>query len=785
MKTLEALIVDNEDWLVDRVVHYAVVQGFSENTSTLREAWRSSICGLSGPILEAIAAADTLTNSDVGFGEAREKIVGFGVEQAMRHRERGVQLVDFLGLLKYYRRAYLDLIDENPIEVIDGRRLRGYVLEFFDQVEMGLCSEWHVASNVDRLRALQEQNKRLTNEKNKYLTIFESIREPVILLDAEDRPNHLNHAALRLFCGDEAPGASYYGALMSPLLNSQIAAILKGTSEGSYDTVIETLSGPREFNVNTQKMLDVSRKFDGMVIILNDVSEYKRALRRAQAADHAKSTFLATMSHEIRTPIAGVLGLARLLRDTGLSEQQARNVEGIISSGELLAGVVGDILDFSQAEVGGHAAVREDFDLAALVRQVLMVVERPAVEKGLKLDTSIDPELPARLQGDTSMIRQVLLNLVHNAIKFTETGAVTVRVSPLASADGATGRFRFEVADTGVGLPDGPTDWLFDPFTQNDRRGDSLKGGVGLGLAICRKFVSRMQGEIRCRPNPGGGSLFQIDLPLDPAQSDASIAEGPTPVASCGARILVVDDDEVNREIAQGYLARLGHEAVAVDSAEHALRCLERQGFDLVLSDNRMPGVSGLELVERIRAMPHGPNSDIPIVIVTASANDLLAGAAGQVRPDDVLAKPYDGNDLSRVISRQVPDKGRARARAHRPGKDAQTLGLLRKHLSHLGPERSLRIVQTFLDTAPGRLETLRTGVAGGDRKVVSSAAHALAGASGLLGMTEIAAHARDIEAVADDPSQTVGTVKLTVLETQLANACQDLIEFCSQSAAG
>ena len=133
MKTLERLIIDNEDWLVDRVVYYAVAQGFSENTSTLREAWRASICGLSGPILDAIAAADATSNSAEGFGRARETIVAFGVEQALRHRARGVQLTDFLGLLKYYRRAYLDLIDENPMQEEDARRLRGYLLDFFDR----------------------------------------------------------------------------------------------------------------------------------------------------------------------------------------------------------------------------------------------------------------------------------------------------------------------------------------------------------------------------------------------------------------------------------------------------------------------------------------------------------------------------------------------------------------------------------------------------------------------------------------------------------------------------
>jgi signal transduction histidine kinase len=218
-------------------------------------------------------------------------------------------------------------------------------------------------------------------------------------------------------------------------------------------------------------MLDVSQKFGGTVIILNDVSEYKRALSQARAADHAKSTFLAAMSHEIRTPIAGALGLARLLRDTPLAQDQGRLVDGIISSAELLSGVVGDILDFSHAEVGANPPVPQDFELAQLVRQVLMVVEPLAGEKRVTLTTEIAPELPVRLRGDASMIRQVLLNLTHNAIKFTDAGSVHLQVGAAGEGETTDLRIRFDVRDTGVGLPPGPTERLFDAFSQGNHDG--------------------------------------------------------------------------------------------------------------------------------------------------------------------------------------------------------------------------------------------------------------------------------------------------------------------------
>ncbi len=783
MKTLEALIVDNEDWLVDRVVYYAVDQGYSEYTSTLREAWRASICGLSDPILDAITTADATSKPNAGFGRAREAIVAFGVDQALKHRARGVQLTGFLGLLKFYRRAYLDLIDENEMPEKDARRLRGYLLDFFDQVEIGLCGEWNSASNADRLRDLQDQTRSLTNEKNKYLTIFESIREPVILLDAHHHPTHLNHAAHRLFCGEVAPGASYYGASNSPLLNAQITAMLEGASEGGYDAVVETLAGPREFNVNTQKMLDVSHKFDGTVIILNDVSEYKLALRRAEAADHAKSTFLATMSHEIRTPIAGVLGLARLLRDTGLSTDQSRHVDGILSSGELLAGVVGNILDFSQGEVGGRTPLPENYDVAELVRQVFMVVDRPAAEKQLRLVTEIAPDMPLQLRGDSTMIRQVLLNLVHNAVKFTEEGEIIVRVAPRQRA-GDDHRVRFEVIDTGVGLPDGPSAWLFDPFTQHDPGGDSLKGGVGLGLAICQNIVSSLGGEIRCCANRSGGSVFQVDIPLELA---VSVVEQAAPQCHpVGARVLVVDDDEVNRSVAEGFLEKLGHLATSVSSAADALEQLRSEPFDLVLSDNRMPGVTGLELLTQIRSLRIGSNGTVPVVIVTASVADVKARASGGLAPDGVLGKPYDIEDLSREIRGLLPDHGPADVPGMAPGKSTvptadNDLATLREHMSQLGPERGRRIIEAFTASAPARIQVLHAGVATNDWQAVSSAAHALAGASGILGLNEISKSAREIEARADNGDETLSPEDVSRLEHQLLDVQSKLVELSAR----
>ncbi|RYH11605.1 ATP-binding protein [Tropicimonas sp. IMCC6043] len=777
MKTLEALIVENEDWLVDRVVHYAVIEGFAQNTSTLREAWRASICGLSGPILEAIAAVDAGDAAAEGFGQARDSIVAFGVRQAEQHRARGIRLADFIGLLKYYRRAYLDLIDENTVAPEDARRLRYYIFDFFDRLEIVLCKEWVAVPDERRLRDLQSKNRRLVNEKNKYLTIFETIHEPVILLDAEGGPVHLNDAAHRLFCGEVAPGASYYGALRSPLLAAQVAEILRKCATAGSDMVIETLAGTREFNVKLQRMLDVSRKFDGTVIILNDVSEYKRALSQARAADHAKSTFLAAMSHEIRTPIAGALGLARLLRDTPLEDDQRHIVDGIISSAELLAGVVGDILDFSQAEVGARPPVAEDFDLAGLVRQVLMVAEPLAGEKALELDTEIARDLPARLNGDASMIRQVLLNLTHNAIKFTDSGTVQIRVLPEtdAASDAAEARIRFEVRDTGIGLPEGPTGRLFDPFSQ----GKCARGGLGLGLSICRKIVERMAGEIGCRPGASGGSVFFFILPLTPARAGAVAPV--EPARGAPLRILVVDDDAVSRMVAEGVLARLGHATQSAAAATAALDMLARERFDLVLTDNRMPEISGLDLLERIRGGDGGVNPGIPVILVTASAEDMRSEATRRARPDGLLAKPYDAASLAQEITRVTGERPVVPP-PPRPHETPAEWSVAEHHVAQLGRERGCRVIRTYLESAPRHVEAIRAGLDRLDRDTVANAAHSLAGASGLLGIAGVERLAREIEAQARSTDLPPGAVEISELRLRVSDACAALEQICASA---
>ncbi|SON58222.1 Sensory/regulatory protein RpfC [Hartmannibacter diazotrophicus] len=392
-------------------------------------------------------------------------------------------------------------------------------------------------------------------------------------------------------------------------------------------------------------------------------SELKIKADEALAGTRAKSQFLATMSHEIRTPMNGVIGATQLLMDSRLTPEQSDLAWIIRTCGVALLDIINDVLDYSKLEAGRLDIDLSPMDLRASLQHVETIMGPKAADKALGFEMRIDPDVPDRIISDQTRIRQVLLNLVSNAVKFTSKGEVTVTVSRRHDPDGQM-RLVFFVADTGMGIEEEARGRLFVEFSQLEASMARRFGGSGLGLAICRRLIELLGGRIGVESVVGSGSLFWFDVPVAEAPAEATAAADALPVAAdqiSPLSILLAEDNAVNRRVAELTLARLGHRVTFARDGGEAVEAAAQGRFDAILMDMQMPHMDGLEATRRIRALG-GEAGCVPIIAMTANASAEDRQACLAAGMDDFTTKPIDQDALVRAL---MTVRGPAQARAH------------------------------------------------------------------------------------------------------------------------
>ncbi len=628
--------------------------------------------------------------------------------------------------------------------------------------------------------------------------VAEKISDAIFVLNSENRIVDLNQAAQRML-GLESSAALGYPA-DRVLTWGNLFERYGDEESGRHEIITEEDGTQKYYDVSISPIVSDQKKVLGRLILLHDITELRRSQEATEEANRAKSAFLANTSHEIRTPMHAIMGFTDLLLDTGPTPEQKAYLEIVKASSETLLYILNDIMDASKIEAGKMELEEIDFDVRGLIESSLRPLSLQAGTRNLRLECTVDPGMPGLVRGDPVRLKQVLVNLLNNAVKFTDQGEVTLTVEMAPpegrrrEGEGTSDLFIFfAVRDTGIGIAEEKQKKIFQSFTQADNTITRRYGGTGLGLSISSELVKMMGGELKVQSSPGKGSSFSFTARFRrSSETEAAPVPGTAPVSMqpSSMNILLVEDTAVSRTLTVRLLEKRGHRVTTARDGVEALARLEREFFDLVLMDDRMPVMDGCEAARTIRdAGSRVLRHDVPIIALTAHATAEDRNRCLAAGMNTCLSKPLASDQLMAAVERYALT-GSGPLSARQPSAQPCEGPLLKTAVSSLNLRPKMRreildwyagdeklvdeVLELFKEEIPSIVNKVRDALAAGDVALLELHAHSCKSAAGSVGFASFASLASLVEQAAKNGDLVAAGLQVQRLEQELRQFLQD-----------